>query len=246
MIYTYYVKNFPALDRTHVEEPVVRGAHAGDFEGNFAIEVGNGTTQLGQITNIDTHTAWFETNDLAVLEPVPASEAIIEHSAESPQRMADDAPNYAQDEPVLMADPEVLKDHINPSHYQGYIVTENETLQWLEAMQYLPRYRNPESFIAAVELQGRKYFDRNGGKDDELQELQKGLWYFKFLVAYLKNGAPIRVKDIDGILGVNTTELDVLRRLAKVINMDQAFVDGLQQAGFSIDDLRSLEHTRAN
>ncbi|WP_396189900.1 hypothetical protein [Flavobacterium sp.] len=93
------------------------------------------------------------------------------------------------------------KDHINPSHYQAYIKTENEELQWLEAMQYLPRFRDPEKFKAAVELQGRKYFDRNGGKDAELQELQKGLWYFKFLVAYIKNGnKPIRVKDIDTIL----------------------------------------------
>lgn len=93
------------------------------------------------------------------------------------------------------------KDAINPSHYQAYIETENEVLQWLETMQYLPRFRNPESFKAAVELQGRKYFDRNGGKDAELQELQKGLWYFKFLVAYIKNGdKTIRVKDIDTIL----------------------------------------------
>lgn len=96
---------------------------------------------------------------------------------------------------------ELSKDAINPSHYQAYIKTEIEELQWLEAMQYLPRFRNPESFKAAVELQGRKYFDRNGGKDSELQELQKGLWYFKFLVAYIKNGnKPIRVKDIDIIL----------------------------------------------
>lgn len=94
-----------------------------------------------------------------------------------------------------------LKDHINPSHYQAYIKTEKEELQWLEAMQYLPRFRDPEKFKAAVELQGRKYFDRNGGKDSELQELQKGLWYFKFLVAYIKNGnKPIRVADIEDIL----------------------------------------------
>jgi hypothetical protein len=87
---------------------------------------------------------------------------------------------------------------IDPSHYQGYILD----LQWLEAMQYLPRFRNPESFKAAVELQIRKYLDRNGGKDGELQELSKGLWYYKFLVAYIKNGnKPIRVADVTGILG---------------------------------------------
>lgn len=89
------------------------------------------------------------------------------------------------------------KDHINPNHYQAYITTESDVLQWLETMQYLPRYRRPESFCAAVELQIRKYLDRNGQKDEELQEFQKALWYMKFLVAYMKNGyKPIRVKDM--------------------------------------------------
>ncbi len=96
---------------------------------------------------------------------------------------------------------EQKKDAINPSHYQAYIQTEKEVLQWLEAMQYLPRFRDPECLKAAVELQARKYMDRNGGKDAELQELQKGLWYFKFLVAFIKNGnKPIRVENIDKIL----------------------------------------------
>jgi hypothetical protein len=92
----------------------------------------------------------------------------------------------------------VIDKAVDPSHYQGYILD----LQWLEAMQYLPRFRNPENFKAAVELQIRKYLDRNGGKDGELQELSKGLWYYKFLVAYVKNGnKPIRVADVTGILG---------------------------------------------
>jgi len=240
MSYTYYVKNLPALERSVIGEPSIRqGVHETSFQGNFALEVWDNNDQLGQITNFDTFTAWFETNDVSVLEPVPASEAVIEHSAESPQRLADDAPNYeAEEPPVMMADPEVLKDHINPSHYQGYIMD----LQWMEAMQYLPRYRNPESFVAAVELQGRKYFDRNGGKDDELQELQKGLWYFKFLVAYLKNGAPIRVKDIDDILSGG--ELRVLRNFAKIIDLNQAMVDGLLAAGFTESDIAILQKSR--
>jgi hypothetical protein len=115
------------------------------------------------------------------------------------------------------------KDHINPSHYQGYI----QELQWLESMQYLPRFRNPESFIAAVELQGRKYWDRNGGKDEEAQELQKGIWYFKFLLAYILNDRkPIRVADINRLIGdmgqgtgLNNdewNELQMLRRYARV------------------------------
>lgn len=94
-----------------------------------------------------------------------------------------------------------LAQHINPSYYQSYIQTELETLQWLEAMQYLPRYRNPESFCAAVELQIRKYMDRNGGKDSEVQEFMKALWYMKFLCAYMKNGhKPVRVVNVNTIL----------------------------------------------
>jgi len=76
-----------------------------------------------------------------------------------------------------------------------------EDLQWLEAQQYLPRYRDPERFEAALELQIRKYLDRLGGKDDEIQELEKANWYLKFLIAYKKNGCkPIRVRDIPSLL----------------------------------------------
>jgi len=97
-----------------------------------------------------------------------------------------------------------LAAHVDPAHYQGYVCTEKECLQWLETMQYLPRFRNPETFCGAVEIQIRKYLDRNGGKDGELQEFSKALWYMKFITAYMKNGyKPIRVKDIDSILKSN-------------------------------------------
>jgi hypothetical protein len=89
------------------------------------------------------------------------------------------------------------KDHINPSHYQGYV----DDMQWLEVMVKLPRFKNPEVFKGAVELQIRKYLDRNGKKDAELQELQKALFYMKYLVAYITNGGvPILIKDVEGIL----------------------------------------------
>ena len=92
---------------------------------------------------------------------------------------------------------EVKKDAINPSHYQGYVMD----LQWLETMQYLPSFRDPNCFKAAVELQVRKYLDRLGGKDAEVQEVAKALWYLKFLLAYIKNNnSPIRVKDIEKLL----------------------------------------------
>lgn len=93
------------------------------------------------------------------------------------------------------------KDHINPTHYKSFLSGLGVDLQWLEAAQLLPHMRNPECFKAAVELQIRKYLDRNGGKDHELQEMQKALWYMAFLVAYIKNGnKPILVKDINSIL----------------------------------------------
>ena len=94
-----------------------------------------------------------------------------------------------------------VKEHVDPKHYQSYLALENEQLQWLETMQYLPNFRDPNNFKAAVELQGRKYLDRLGNKDFEVQELLKSIWYWKFLAAYIANGnKPIRVKDIDTLL----------------------------------------------
>ena len=91
-----------------------------------------------------------------------------------------------------------IKDHINPDYYQGYV----QDLQWLETMQYLPHFRDPDCFLAAVELQVRKYLDRTGGKNDELQETKKALWYLKFMTAYMANGRkPIRIADIETLLG---------------------------------------------
>ena len=96
------------------------------------------------------------------------------------------------------------KDAINPTHYASYF-GDNEVIknmQWLEAIQYLKQYRNPDIFKAAVELQARKYIDRLGGKDNEVQEIKKSIWYLKFLAAYIANGnKPIKVKDIQKLLG---------------------------------------------
>jgi hypothetical protein len=91
-------------------------------------------------------------------------------------------------------------DPVNPPHYQSYLRTENDCLQWLETMQYLSRYKDQNVFKGAIELQARKYLDRLGGKDEESQEIMKAVWYLKFLAAYIKNGGPIRVADIDTIL----------------------------------------------
>lgn len=86
---------------------------------------------------------------------------------------------------------------IKPKHYESFI----DEYQWLDAMSRIPRYKDPELFKSAVELQVRKYLDRNGRKDEELQELMKGLFYYIYLVKYIKNGnKPILAKEVHSIM----------------------------------------------
>lgn len=86
---------------------------------------------------------------------------------------------------------------VKPNHYKNFI----DEYQWLDVMSRIHRYKNPEVFKGAVELQVRKYLDRNGKKDAELQELMKGLFYYIYLVMYIKNGEkPILAKDIHAIM----------------------------------------------
>jgi hypothetical protein len=93
---------------------------------------------------------------------------------------------------------------VDPAHYQGYLSGEGiPELQWLEAKQYQRPWRDPDAFIAAVLLQADKYLSRLGGKDEEVQEILKGIWYLKFVAAFIANGKkPIRVKDIDKLLSI--------------------------------------------
>ncbi len=97
-----------------------------------------------------------------------------------------------------MIEKDLIAAAVNPSHHKGFI----DDFQWIDVMSRIPRYRNnPEAFKGALELQVRKYLDRNGRKDNELQELLKGLWYYKYLCAYIKNNCkPIRGDDVERIL----------------------------------------------
>lgn len=89
------------------------------------------------------------------------------------------------------------KDFVKPTHYQNYI----DEYQWLDAMSRIHRFQDPIAFKAAVELQIRKYLDRNGRKDDEFQELKKGLFYYIYLIMYIKNDCkPILAKDVHTIM----------------------------------------------
>jgi hypothetical protein len=86
---------------------------------------------------------------------------------------------------------------VSPKHYKGYI----GDLQWIDAMSRIPTLKDPVKFEAAVELQIRKYLDRNGQKDAEIQELSKALFYLKYLIAYKHAKRPITVSEVDEILG---------------------------------------------
>ena len=72
---------------------------------------------------------------------------------------------------------------VEAKHYNDY----HPGWQWIDSVSRIPRYKDPEVFKGALELQVRKYLDRNGGKDSEVQELQKALWYLNYLVLYVKN-----------------------------------------------------------
>jgi len=138
---------------------------------------------LGFITAIERVEAWKPN----IKEKTAHEPHLVFHCASS---------NVINTEPV---DPSSTyqKDAINPSHYQGFVMD----LQWLETMQYVYESRGID-LCAALELQVRKYLDRLGKKDDELQELKKSLWYLKFLIAFkINNCKPIRVRDIDKIIG---------------------------------------------
>jgi hypothetical protein len=89
-----------------------------------------------------------------------------------------------------------IKDHINPAHYQDFV----DDYQWIEVMEKIYADR-PEAMNGFLEITSRKYMDRLGGKDPELQEMKKSLWYKKLLVArQIRGNEYVEVKDVDNIL----------------------------------------------
>jgi len=81
---------------------------------------------------------------------------------------------------------ERIKKAVDPSHYKNYI----DEYQWLDAMQRIPTLREPAVFVGALELQVRKYLDRNGQKDDSIQELRKAMFYLLYMIEFLEGKAP--------------------------------------------------------
>jgi hypothetical protein len=98
------------------------------------------------------------------------------------------------------------KDHINPSHYQDFLVfsigepdpNSDVYLQWIEVEFRKPYFRaNPEAVKGALYFQIDKYLGRLGQKDASIQELKKAKWYLEYLIAYEANGnKPLLVKNI--------------------------------------------------
>ena len=168
----------------------------------FVIISDNSTNRdVGTLRNEDELNEWWET--LARASTWKSKEDRITRAVPEPTQL--DLPlDFGEAAPISLDELNTgklvrpIKDHINPDYYQGYVMD----LQWLETMQYLPHFRDPDCFLAAVELQVRKYMDRTGGKNEELQETKKAIWYLKFMAAYMANGRkPIRVVDIKTLLG---------------------------------------------
>ena len=99
---------------------------------------------------------------------------------------------------IMTPEEVALMDVTRPAYYQDFMMG----LQWLEAMQYRPEFReDPNAFLLAVKLQAMKYLDRLGGKDNIARELKKASWYIDFMTAFVVNEyKPIRVADIPDLL----------------------------------------------
>jgi len=81
---------------------------------------------------------------------------------------------------------------VNPNHYRGMLEGMPD-LGWLDIESRKEKYRNPEVFLGAVDLQENKYMERLGKKDDPLQERKKSLFYKVYAILYMENGCkPIK------------------------------------------------------
>lgn len=154
-------------------------------------------------TTLAREAAWKPAIAVASEQASPSTEAGNACSVELFKKMGLDPAltKYLPDPPKMTLEQLKPKDHVNPSHYQSIFSFRDVELQWLEMVQCHKRYRNPEIFKGAVEMQVRKYLDRLGGKDKEAQELLKALWYLKYLIAYILNDSkPVLVSEIDELI----------------------------------------------
>lgn len=83
-----------------------------------------------------------------------------------------------------------IQSAVSPKHYMNYI----EEFQWLDVMRRIPTLRDKEKFSAACEMQVRKYLDRNGQKDNSIQELKKARFYLEYWIQFLEGKEPAAEK----------------------------------------------------
>jgi hypothetical protein len=116
-----------------------------------------------------------------------------------------------------------VNNNVKPTHYQNYF-EENE---WIDVVSNIPRYKDPEVLKGAIEFQVRKYLDRNGRKDPELQELKKGLYYYLYLVLYIQNkNKPVKSSEIHKIL----------KQVENVINTEKSSPSEIHRVSASQSD----------
>ena len=91
-----------------------------------------------------------------------------------------------------------VKKAVDPNHYQGFI----DEFQWIEVMQKIYDGRGQsEHFNVALEVFGtRRYLDRLGKKDNDVQELKKADWYLRLRTAREIVGGYVAVKDVEFVL----------------------------------------------
>ena len=74
---------------------------------------------------------------------------------------------------------------VKANHYSNYI----DDMEWIEAISKIPFYRsNPERFKGALQLMVRKYLDRLGQRDSNLQEMMKARRWLDFAISFEKHG----------------------------------------------------------
>jgi hypothetical protein len=154
--------------------------HTPDFQLAFELFVSSDAKSIKISKN------YFDLKSLRTIDECEAWMAMLERTHWNPEFR----------EAVGIKGSDRISEAVDPTHYKTYL----EDYQWLDAMSRIPTLRDPAKFEAAVELQIRKYLDRNGQKDNPIQELMKARWYLSYLIAYKKAGRPILVSEMQAIL----------------------------------------------
>jgi hypothetical protein len=161
-----------------------------DYKDGFYINVTDGLNRMGNyiISDDDSYENWrMHLERIAAWKPERTHKEWDPLDPEETDIMKVDAAEVRDHLKMALGDSIKFNsgNNVDPNHYKNYV----DAYEWLETMARIPRYRNsPEAFKGAVELQIRKYLDRKGMKGNELEDLQKGLIYYMFLVEYIKNG----------------------------------------------------------